>query len=543
MIPDLIPKPVPVRTLDPAQPSLPLEYVKQREKKKNIVTFSPQELLDLRRRPLTPRLAILRHMERQRLDRLPVLSFSPADDNIVTASSIIAMDCIMHLFPGRPNPVLHVRQFLAATHRAASTVFGTAAAQSWGDNYQFPPTFADRDSAALRASGNDVSLLALHRRLESIDKCFSRERVIRSFGVDGLMVPGLPPEDFSRLLKLAHKGVSIPVPQRFRPISQPAPLRAKYIQVRSAVHKILTKQIEQGTVLLLPLAQAQAIPGIHLQNSQHWTTKKGKECGRIIADLSNTGDPESVCPLNGYTPQERAILTDECIKLYGPIKLPTITELLHMILLMADEHGWANIQLWKMDLKGAFNLLWFDPTQVPLLAFPLTDDLVIIHLVGIFGWLGMPFAFNVLSRTLLILIFHAISGKADMYVDDVMGCSTTASLDEDMHAAHNAITGLAGEDSVAPDKVEKGRSLEFIGWVICLESKTITASPRLILKTTQALFCFDTDDRVSQLHLQRLASLMSRLSLLCSYMRPFTRHIEREAAKQSRIVSRDMRIW
>ncbi|KAJ1430459.1 hypothetical protein B484DRAFT_395896 [Ochromonadaceae sp. CCMP2298] len=32
------------------------------------------------------------------------------------------------------------------------------------------------------------------------------------------------------------------------------------------------------------------------------------------------------------------------------------------------------------DLKGAFTLLWFRPSDVRLLAFPLTDDLAIIHL-------------------------------------------------------------------------------------------------------------------------------------------------------------------
>ena len=90
--------------------------------------------------------------------------------------------------------------------------------------------------------------------------------------------------------------------------------------------------------------------------------------------------------------------------------------------------------LWKMELRGAFNLLWINPIDTQLLAFPLTDDIVATHLVGIFGWLGMPFAFNVLSRILLILILAAISGRAAMYVDDIMGCSTLSTVQADMDA-------------------------------------------------------------------------------------------------------------
>ena len=369
------------------------------------------------------------------------------------------------------------------------------------------------------------------RRAFSLTTSFSRQRVEQSFGIDGSLYPALTPEDFRRLLRLADVGVDIPKPGRFVPVRTLAPLRTKYIQVQSAVHKILAKQAISGTVVILPTTLATEIPGIHLHNSQHWTLKRGKPCGRTIADLSNTPDPLLHCPLNGSTIEERLVLTQDCISLYGPIKLPTIQELLLMVLQVADEHGWESICLWKMDLQGAFNLLWINPDDTPLLAFPLTNDLVVIHLVGIFGWLGMPFAFNVLSRTLLILILAVIKGKAAMYVDDVMGCSALDNIDEDMAATHTAITGLAGDHSIAPDKVERGRSLEFIGWIIDLNSRTITASPRIILKTTHALFSFHVDDRVSQLQLQRLASLLARLSMLCAYMRPFTRHIAIESAQ------------
>lgn len=472
-----------------------------------------------------------RHLERSRLDKLPILSFSDTDFHLISSATGIAAKCMVQLFPSGTNPVPHIREFLEEAHRAASTVYGTAAAVAWGGDYRFPPSILQRDLADFQTASNDIAVLAQHRRLASLPVSFSRDRVIATFGSFGTLHPSLSSQDFFRLLRLADVGVDVPVPTRFVPISQPAPLRAKYTLVSSAVHRMLAKQAEAGSVVLLPLPLAQAIPGIHLHNSQHWTTKKGKPQGRSIADMSNTPDPLSVCPVNGFTAEERSLLTSRCVDLYGPIRLPTIHDLMHLVLDMADRHGWACITLWKMDLQGAFNLLWFNPHHVPLMAFPLTDELVVINLVGVFGWLGMPFAFNVLSRALLVVIAAAISGVAAMYVDDVMGCSTLSDVAEDMSAAHSAITGLAGDYSVAPDKIEQGRVLEFIGWVVDLDTRTVTASRRLLLKMLHALFCFHIDDRVSQLHMQRIASLAMRLSMLCMYMRPFTRHLFIESAQ------------
>jgi hypothetical protein len=41
--------------------------------------------------------------------------------------------------------------------------------------------------------------------------------------------------------------------------------------------------------------------------------------------------------------------------------------LVKMVLTSADLHGWDNIILWKKDLKGAFNLLNYNPEFVDYL--------------------------------------------------------------------------------------------------------------------------------------------------------------------------------
>ena len=79
----------------------------------------------------------------------------------------------------------------------------------------------------------------------------------------------------------------------------------------------------------------------------------------------------------------------------------------------------------KKDLKGAFYLLNYNPEFCRLFAFPLIDDIVVIHLAGLFGWIGMPHAFQVLTRCLQALCRHIISGLCYWYVDDLMAVSTT----------------------------------------------------------------------------------------------------------------------
>jgi hypothetical protein len=98
-----------------------------------------------------------------------------------------------------------------------------------------------------------------------------------------------------------------------------------------------------------------------------------------------------------------------------------------MVLTAADVHGWDELVLWKKDLKGAFNLLNYNPDYCKLFAFPLSDGLTIIHMAGLFGWIGMPHAFQVLTRSLHALCSYIILGLCYWYVDDLMAVSPISS--------------------------------------------------------------------------------------------------------------------
>jgi hypothetical protein len=426
-------------------------------------------------------------------------------------------------------PVWGVKRLISAeevgfiveeAYRAASGEYNVRAAQAWAGDYKFPRALLQRGIDDLSAAGGCLQQLCVNRHRDMYSSRLNIERVHSTFGADGGRIPGVQHSDFLLLLELASEGIKLLLPEAFRPIPEPPPLRNKYIVTASAVHKLLADQVLKGTVILLPTETARSIPDIHF-SCQHWTENKGKPQGRIICDVANSPTAGEI-PLNGLEKRGKELLRMQVEEFWGSIRHPTLPDIAQMVLRAAAEHGWDNIILWKMDLKGAFNLLWFKAAHTRYLAFPLTDGITVVHLAGMFGWVGMPFAFQVITRVVVALISFVILGLVLMYVDDVIGVSNLEAVESDMSAAHTAIVGLLGEDSVAISKNEKGRALDVIGWCVDLDEQTVTVSARNLHKTTHAFFNFDIESPVSRSQVERMASLASRVSQLCREMRPYT---------------------
>lgn len=89
---------------------------------------------------------------------------------------------------------------------------------------------------------------------------------------------------------------------------------------------------------------------------------------------------------------------------------------------------------------------------------------MVIHLAGLFGWIGMPHAFQVLTRTLQALCRHIISGLCYWYVDDLMAVSRTTVYINDSELVDSNVQQLLGQGSIAKAKSQAGR---------CLDTRTI----------------------------------------------------------------------
>jgi hypothetical protein len=409
---------------------------------------------------------------------------------------------------------------LQAAHQAADEYFTMRHTAAWDTTFIIPQADIDADMKLFHDFNYDFTQLCKYKQRKLASNRISPARIHSIFGPAGDKLPGVNPRDIAILVDFAANGITPPVAPSFQPqaINVP-PLRDRYIKLQHPINRLLYKQYTDGTMIMLLLQSAQRIPGIHF-SPQHHADSKGKPEGRVIGDLTGQHD-ESYTPLNG-SPQDKDDLREVIRQQWGDIKHPTVDELVKMVLTSADVNGWDNIILWKKDLKGAFNLLNYNPEYCKYFAFPLINDVVVIHLAGLFGWIGMPHAFQVLTRVLQALCRHIISGLCYWYVDDLMAVSRMTLYINDSELVDSNVQQLLGQGSIAKAKSQAGRHLEFLGWDFDLDTRTITLCSRNMNKFVHALFSFNPEDKVSISHIQRLASLMSRTSLLSRHMRPYT---------------------
>ena len=279
-----------------------------------------------------------------------------------------------------------------------------------GSWFLFPSGIGQRDHDGLAAHEGDLSAyIYIYPFGDVLNRPSQR-------GVMNATVLASDP-DFGTLLALAE-GIPIVTDPTFRPNGSPPPLRDKYKRMAPCVDRLMHDLYNKGLILILPTTVARTIPGVHFSQT-HWARKKGKPWGRPIGDASATD--------HGQQPLNAGDVKAQIDGLWGPIEHPTLELLSQVVLDQAHIHTWATVSLWKMDLRGAFTLLFVHPDSVCRLAFALGSDtsgeeLTMLYHVGMFGWTGMPSAFQVISRVLARLINAEVAGSCLIYVDDIMGC-------------------------------------------------------------------------------------------------------------------------
>jgi hypothetical protein len=387
-------------------------------------------------------------------------------------------------------------ELIEAAYRSTDDNYGEREALTWAENFAFPPGVADRDSDILSGYAFDLSAMVRAQHENTSSARLNRSRVHQC-------IPSDDP-DFATLLELAD-GVKILVPTNTPIAAEPPPLRNKYKRLASVFHKLAYKQHQAGLVYIVKGECVLRINPARTFGSAHWTSNKGKMQGRGLGDVG---------PLNSDKAK------DLCEEKWGAIDHPTLDRLVTMVLRMAEKHGWANIVLWKMDLKGAFTLLNIDPDSAHSIIIPLLHDYFMIHHTGMFGWTGFPFAFNVITRVIRRALRRVCRGEVDMYVDDILGCCLLADAPYNIQQATTLITDLMGPGSVEVSKTEVGRRMNWIGWALNLDSCLVAPAQHNFLKTLHGLFSFDETLPQPYSRVEALASWCSRYSTVCRFLNP-----------------------
>ena len=403
-----------------------------------------------------------------------------------------------------------LRELLKEAADAAKENYGPEAAVEWAGGYTFPPDYVTNDVACLLAAQGDFQAMVRTRLAALSPSRLNTERVSRLRSDN--------PE-----LRLMHdlvEGMQVHLPDGFytNGLLKRSERRPIYETVATAVNKMLGAIVEQKLAFLLPLDLAQQhVPNLHLCKA-HWTVKKGKPCGRPLGDLSNVDGTK----LN--TDETAAAATSY----YGEIRHPTIDDIAVMIYdfwRAAKQRDptvrWEDMRIWKMDLRGAYTLLSFRPEDVGLFAMLLSDDLVYLQMVGIFGWSGTPAAFQVVTRAITWELRHALKSSTVMYVDDIMGVCFAEDVAADLQLAKEICTDLLGPESVADDKTEFGVRLDMIGYTISLPDNRVLISRKNFLTALHGFISTDVTKRINLKAAQRLASYGTRYGKICRVMRPF----------------------
>jgi len=436
-----------------------------------------------------------------------------------------------------PARVRVIESFVDEAYKAASLDYNLDQAVEWGDGFVFPTDVLTRDGDALVALDMDLTSLIRKHQQDLLSHRFNLSRIE---GRD----PSNP--DTARLRDIAVHGIRIPVDPDFIEDRNPPKMDRTYLRAHTAVDKMWYSLYLAGFILLIPTSLLTDIPSIVRLNYSPpgWARKRGKKKGRPISDHSRE---------NRFGHALNSKWVKAAVKtFYGEISPVQIEELMIMIIKQSERVGWDDLVLWKMDLKGAFNLIFFNPEEAGLLAMELTGGLTMISLVGTFGHQSTPFAFDVLSRTIIADVRSQIHGDAEICCDDLMGACAIWERVEDMETAHGCIETLFGPDSVADDKTDLGvdnlgRHIDFIGWYVDLDEARLGIARHNVLKVFYGFCELRTRQYLAVREFMRLASWSSRYSLVCRWMRPLTSYLYSASVGYSNLnaqilVSDDMRV-
>jgi hypothetical protein len=244
-----------------------------------------------------------------------------------------------------------------------------------------------------------------------------------------------------------------------------------------------------------------------------WTTKQAKPQGRNTINGSRVS-----CKLHG--PQvplnAKKFVRAAATQLWGGLANPTIAQIISILLEFAKSHSRDDFVMWKVDVSGAYPQLKVNPDDAHLLGSELVKGWIMVNHHGTFGLSVTPYAFEVISRLLRVIVSDElrVEGVAHFYTDDGIGFSSRALYQEHMAKAAKAIT-MMGQQAVNVEKsqhsdADSSRTLVAIGCLFDLQN-WVTDLPRSNrLKMPHTFMTINTNLLVPLKTMQAIASLAWR---------------------------------
>lgn len=422
------------------------------------------------------------------------------------------VDLVTRLF--RSEKIISARsvsELVDEAYELGDSKFGVESAAAWAEGFRVPSHAVQEDLDLFLSHGGSIAATAADKLNRIKGSRLSLDRIESCISHDN--------PDKKRLVRLAE-GMIVPLAPSFVPNggTSPVKLRRLYMETKGAVDKMFYALRDEGLAIILPAEEVRRSGVVYHTSAAHWTAQKTKQSGRPLFDSKDAKDGT---PLNS---EEAKNMAEE---VWGKIEHPTLLEIVTTVMDFWESAKrrnpavlWSDVVLWKMDLRGAYTLLSFDPDKASLFGMNLLGGLIIFFLCGVFGWSCTPFAFQVVTRSVLFELRKILAGLVAMYVDDIFGVCLLADLQRELALTRALCVDLLGPNAVADKKTEYGRRLEIIGYTIDLDSGLVTIARKNFLKAFYVFFEADLEGRFSLRELQRFQSYGARYSTICRLLRP-----------------------
>jgi hypothetical protein len=383
-----------------------------------------------------------------------------------------------------------------------------ALARSDAEDLVLPRTFYTRDLDSL------TELRSLEKVVELRQHENSRGRLNRQRWIDEC--GGLPEPLKSTIEGIASKGVTVILPEGFVRQPEPEPVRRLGLSLGNCFLKHAVGLWESNKVLIFRLSDIpiHILESLSFTNCGHWCPKADSNGipnpgGRFVVDASNAADE--------YLSLNSTDSFEKLESIYGKMALPTIRGIVNAWFTYMVRHGYdiRDMRIWKDDVKGAFNQFNFEPRSAKYWCILIAHNLVMIYIVGLFGWHAAPMVWAVIARSLLVLIHGVIKGTLHMYVDDFIGFAHVNDAANDQSLAQGRCRALLGEDCLASKNQPPHTEVEVLGWFVSLTRGSFRPNDRGIRKMFFAFFV-TVDLSAKKWSLQEcqiLASLAERYSV------------------------------
>jgi hypothetical protein len=423
---------------------------------------------------------------------------------------------IKHFFPNTNTEEHEITDLLVKSYELGSSVFGVAAANAWAEDFVIPPEAIAHDDALWVACNHQFERVVEAKQRAIATGRLSVERVERSLHHDN------PHRD--AVLDLAVNGISLCTPAKYTGcgVDNIPPVGTMFTDTAAPVERMMFESYwEEGLSIILSETRVRTMESLGLCLAS-WAAKLGKSCGRPITNGSGRRHMPPSRIINGKQTKINAI------KKYGHITNPVIGDVARLIERFRALRGipMTEIRMWKYDIAAAYQKLTYPAAAVSHVGVELRDRTFMFFLGGVFGLTSMPFAFNIITKAVVWeLNSRLIRGMMLQYVDDGFVVSHQDERDEDVSITLRFIRDLLGPDAIAIHKLDLGDAFDFIGYNVDRISELITVSRRNIYKSIYFFNQVNLDHgaKVPVRIMQRLASLGSRYSHLCSVMRPYVR--------------------